>query len=88
MPVDDAIIDARLESLRTKIRLLNTQRRDLENIVERLMQVRTIEKPAVNRGDPLIREIPVDNQTGDKFTTQRRQSIYDQGVQDADAALV
>lgn len=88
MPIDDAIIDARLESLRAKIRALNTQRRNLENIEERLAQVRTIEKPAVNREDPPIREVPIDNQTGARFTTQRRQSIYDQGISDADAALV
>jgi len=88
MPIDDTIIDAKLVLLKAKIRTLNDQRRILELIVDRLIQVKTIEKPAIIPTDPPIREIPIDNQTGSRFTIQRRQSIFDQGITDADAALV
>ncbi|HDY86533.1 MAG TPA: hypothetical protein ENH82_00275 [bacterium] len=88
MPIDDDIIDAKMASLNTKIRTLNSQRQDLELIQERLKQVRSIEVFPIKSGDPPTKEIPIDSQTGLKFTTQRRQAIYDQGVQDADAALV
>ena len=88
MPIDDTIIDTKLELLRGKIRTLHGQQRVLELIVDRLTQIRTLEKPAIIPTDPPIREIPIDNQTGVIFTTQRRQSIFDQGITDADAVLV
>jgi len=87
MPIDDAIIDARMESLKTKLRILEEQRRDLTNIEQRLMQVRTVESITIG-GEPPIKSIPIDNQTGIKFTPQRRQAIFDQGIVDADTALV
>jgi len=88
MPIDDTIINTKLDLLRGKIRTLNDQRRVLELIVDRLTQIRTLEKPAIIPTDPPIREIPIDNQTGSRFTIQRRQSIFDQGISDADTALV
>lgn len=88
MAIDDAIIDAKLSALKNQIRTLNTERQVLEEIETRLKQVRTVERLPAISGDPSIKEIPIDNQTGVKFTTQRRQSVYDQAITDADAVLV
>jgi len=87
MPIDDALIDTKISALQTKIRALNSDRQDLEKIEKRLIQVRSIEIPPANRGDPPTKEIPMDDQTGIRFTTQRRQAIFDQVIIDADRAL-
>lgn len=88
MAIDDVIIDAKLSALKNQIRTLNTERQVLEEIETRLKQVRTVERLPAISGDLPIKEIPIDNQTGVKFTTQRRQSVYDQAITDADAVLV
>ena len=88
MPIDDALIDTKVTALRDKIRTLNEQSLSLEEIESRLRQVRTVKSPPIVSGDPPIMEVPRDHQTGERFTTGRRQSIYDKAIIDADAVLV
>jgi len=87
--IDDDLITTKCLELQTKIQAMNKQTRILIAIDHRLTEVKSkLDMQGVNTKAEAKKIVPIDNQTGEAYTTARRQEVYDKAMKDADAALI
>lgn len=97
MPFDEIIALAKIEALLQKNRDLNKLEHDTANVInsfQELLDVQEQDKetdgtPKTDqRGQPiLIKVMPMDQNTLEKLTTARRNTVYDKMILAADAVL-
>ena len=93
MPVDEALIDAKIQQLNEKMIGLNRTRNGIRSTIEKLHNLKQIEE-TVNEDDeeqnPVTRKIkhnPNDPGTGQEMSNARRQEVYNAQMSEADSLL-
>ncbi len=93
MPVDDKLLEDKIQELSVKISSLNSQKKELENIMASLARIQLI-KERIHEvdadGQPVTRielREPKDGSLGETLSVARRQQIYDSMVTKADTLL-
>ncbi len=93
MPVDDQLLEDKIQELNVVITDLHRQRKELETITRALRNITKYEEKIHETdedGNPTIRvemRIPKDKSLGVEISVARRQQIYDSMIAKADALL-
>jgi len=88
MPIDNDIIQTKLKEITLEQVKINEKLNELRSIERRLSDVMLVKTPNPNNPKKAIMNIPLDKQTGEKYTPSRRQTVHDKAMADANAALV
>ena len=89
MPVDDAVLEKTIEDLQTKLNEVSTLRHKLKVCHRSAQSIRQVDVPDPTPEDTARtkKEIPEDRALGKKFTSTRRQEIFDKIESDKTALL-
>jgi hypothetical protein len=91
MPIVEQTIEDKIRELNIRMSSLNQQRREIHQIVETLQSIKQVETmEQLVEGSEVIEKqlsIPIDKGTGKKYSTARRQEVYDAQLIKADAIL-